>query len=44
MPDCVMLEALLQGNERKHMELVIMIGLQASGKTTFARSRFGETH
>ncbi|HLX57609.1 MAG TPA: ATP-binding protein [Ktedonobacteraceae bacterium] len=26
------------------MELVIMIGLQASGKTTFARSRFGETY
>lgn len=26
------------------MELVIMIGLQASGKTTFARSRFGTTH
>jgi len=26
------------------MELVIMIGLQASGKTTFARSRFGDTY
>lgn len=26
------------------MELVIMIGLQASGKTTFARSRFGATY
>lgn len=26
------------------MELIIMIGLQASGKTTFARSRFGETY
>src|SRR5579859_3202839 len=26
------------------MELVIMIGLQASGKTTFARSRFGEIY
>jgi len=26
------------------MELVIMIGLQASGKTTFARSRFGEAY
>src|SRR5713101_6103684 len=26
------------------MELIIMIGLQASGKSTFARSRFGETH
>ena len=26
------------------MELVIMIGLQASGKTTFARSCFGETY
>ena len=42
-----MLEALIkkfpQGNERI-MELVIMIGLQASGKTTFARSRFGETY
>ena len=25
-----------------YMELVIMIGLQASGKTTFARGRFGE--
>src|ERR1700730_7309275 len=26
------------------MELVIMIGLQASGKSTFARSRFGATY
>src|SRR5690349_5177749 len=26
------------------MGLVIMIGLQASGKTTFARSHFGETY
>ena len=26
------------------LELVILIGLQASGKTTFARSRFGETY
>jgi predicted kinase len=26
------------------MELVIMIGLQASGKSTFARSRFGEAY
>jgi predicted kinase len=26
------------------MELAIMIGLQASGKSTFARSRFGATH
>ena len=26
------------------MELVMMIGLQASGKTTFARSRFGATY
>jgi predicted kinase len=26
------------------MELIIMIGLQASGKSTFARSRFGTTH
>lgn len=26
------------------MELVIFIGLQASGKTTFARSHFGETY
>ncbi len=26
------------------MELVIVIGLQASGKTTFARSRFGDTY
>ena len=27
-----------------YMELVVMIGLQASGKTTFARSRFGATY
>lgn len=27
-----------------HMELVILIGLQASGKTTFASSRFGENY
>jgi predicted kinase len=26
------------------MELIMMIGLQASGKSTFARSRFGETY
>jgi predicted kinase len=26
------------------MELIIMIGLQASGKSTFARSRFGATY
>lgn len=26
------------------MELIMMIGLQASGKSTFARSRFGATH
>lgn len=26
------------------MELIIMIGLQASGKTTFARNRFGESY
>ena len=26
------------------MELVILIGLQASGKTSFRRSRFGTTH
>lgn len=26
------------------MELVIMIGLQASGKSTFSRARFAETH
>ena len=26
------------------MELVILVGLQASGKSTFARSRFGETY
>jgi predicted kinase len=26
------------------MELAILIGLQASGKTTFARSRFGESY
>lgn len=26
------------------MELVILIGLQASGKSTFARSRFGTSH
>jgi predicted kinase len=39
----ISLEKMLWGNEQK-MELVIMIGLQASGKTTFARSRFGATH
>ncbi len=26
------------------MDLIMMIGLQASGKSTFARSRFGATH
>src|SRR5687768_5282832 len=26
------------------MELVILVGLQASGKSTFARSKFGQTH
>ena len=26
------------------MELVILIGLQASGKSTFARTRFGASH
>jgi predicted kinase len=26
------------------MELVILVGLPASGKTTFFRSRFAETH
>jgi predicted kinase len=26
------------------MKLIMMIGLQASGKSTFARSRFGETY
>src|SRR5690242_6814545 len=39
-----MLVKLQQGNERIHMELVILIGLQASGKSTFARTRFGETY
>jgi predicted kinase len=28
----------------RKMDLIMMIGLQASGKSTFARSRFGATH
>lgn len=35
---------LLAGCYHEAMELVILIGLQASGKSTFARAHFAETH